>query len=762
MWSYPLAREARPSDAACPHGPYAQRTSPTAADGVRLELKRDLSMYAVFTISLGAMVGSGIFVLPGLAFKLAGPSVVLAYVLAGLVVIPAVLSTSEMATAMPQAGGTYLYVDRAMGPLTGTIAGFGVWFVLIFKGGFALVGLGAYFEILVDIPRRPLALALAAALIVINIVGVKETGRLQAIVVSVVLGTLVFFVTSSVGDIDGSRYEPVFASGIVGLLSATGLVFVSYAGVTSVASIAEEVDRPARTIPRAMITSVLIMVGLYPVLVFVMIGVTGPEFVDSVTPLAMAASAVAGSGLAKTVAVVAVLALVSMANAGLLASSRYPFAMARNGLAPAWLGLINPKTGTPVRAVIVTGSVLVVLITTVPLVELAKLASAFQLLVLALVNLALIAFRESRLDWYRPPFKAPWYPWVQIFGVVGCMVLLGFMGKVPIIGAVAIVAGGFLWYRVFGQARASHESASFDALRSRASGHLIAQTEAALSSPGKHHVAIPVHTEISERRIRDLLFCAAAVTAEGGVVDVIRVDPDGPEGGPRTASSSQDETFVQRVEGAATDLAIEPEVLHVTGRHRRQAADAYLRGGYVDFVLSELVAPREDRDFNHDIEWLADRSYCDFAFLGNRYLGRLQDIVVLGSGGPVDPIKINLAARMAIDESAVIKFVHVFADQTSGRQVASLHDYHRHLDDVLAVPTRSEIVRNSDLVGTIAAHARTADLVVMGAARRRFRALAGLAGTIGLQVDVPLLMVRTPELGARPSLAGRILERFLS
>ena len=100
-------------------------------------LRRTLGLYAVLTISIGAMIGSGIFVLPGLAFKIAGPSVVLAFFLAGLVVLPAALSKAEMATAMPEAGGSYLYIDRAMGPLMGTIAGFGVWFSLVFKASFA-------------------------------------------------------------------------------------------------------------------------------------------------------------------------------------------------------------------------------------------------------------------------------------------------------------------------------------------------------------------------------------------------------------------------------------------------------------------------------------------------------------------------------------------------------------------------------------------------------------------------------------------------
>ena len=108
--------------------------SSAATDGT---LRRSLGLYAVLTISIGAMVGSGIFVLPGLAFKIAGPAVILAFFLAGIVVLPAALSKAEMATAMPEAGGTYLYIDKAMGPLLGTIAGFGVWFSLVFKASFA-------------------------------------------------------------------------------------------------------------------------------------------------------------------------------------------------------------------------------------------------------------------------------------------------------------------------------------------------------------------------------------------------------------------------------------------------------------------------------------------------------------------------------------------------------------------------------------------------------------------------------------------------
>jgi len=533
--------------------------------------------------------------------------------------------------------------------------------------------------------------------------------------------------------------------------------------VTSIASIAEEVDRPARTIPRAMITSILFMVGLYPLLVAVMVGVTSSATLsESVTPVAAAAEQAVGHGLANVIAVVAILALISMANAGLLASSRYPFAMARNGLAPAALGTINDRTHTPVRAVALTGALLLVLIAFVPLIQLAKLASAFQLLVLSLVNLALIAFRESRLDWYRPPFKSPFYPWIQVFGIVGCLVLLGFMGVVPIVGAVLIVAGGFLWYRGFGRAHASHESASLDALRTRAFGQLVAETDSALSSGGKRHIVIPAHLGISDARVADLLRCAGAIGAGGGQIEVLRLDPDGPEGRPHEAASDDEREFDRRIEESAAGHEVGVKVVHITGRNRRQAVDAYIRSGYVDLVLTELVRGREDKDFTHDMEWLADRAFCDFVFLGNRYLATLDDIAILGSGGPLDAIKINLATRIGKTDDASVRFVHVLADHASGRQVAALREYHQHLDEIMPGPTSSEIIKSPDLVGTLADRARGADLVVLGAARTRFRVLTDLVDNIGRHVDAPLMLVRTHELGTRPSLAGRFIERLLS
>ncbi|HSR40887.1 MAG TPA: amino acid permease, partial [Longimicrobiales bacterium] len=120
-------------------------------------LKKQLGLFDVYAISTGAMFSSGFFLLPGLAAAGAGPSVVLAYGAAALFILPAMLSVAELATAMPKAGGAYYFLDRSMGPMVGTVGGLGTWLALVLKSAFALVGMGAYLAIFVDLPIEPLA-----------------------------------------------------------------------------------------------------------------------------------------------------------------------------------------------------------------------------------------------------------------------------------------------------------------------------------------------------------------------------------------------------------------------------------------------------------------------------------------------------------------------------------------------------------------------------------------------------------------------------
>lgn len=213
------------------------------------KLSKKLTVYDVYAVSTGAMFSSGFFLLPGIAAMETGNSVAFAYLAAGFLILPSMLSVAELSTAMPKAGGAYYFLDRSLGPLMGTIGGLGSWFALIFKSAFALIGMGAYLTIFVDVPMLPLALVLTFAFGLLNVFGAKETAVLQRVLVAALVLIMAYFLIMGLNFIYGTdnflpplRDQNFFTNGINGFVATIGLVFVSYAGLTKVASIAEEVQ----------------------------------------------------------------------------------------------------------------------------------------------------------------------------------------------------------------------------------------------------------------------------------------------------------------------------------------------------------------------------------------------------------------------------------------------------------------------------------------------------------------------------------------
>ena len=670
------------------------------------QLRRKLGPYAVFTVSIGAMIGSGIFVLPGLAFEVGGPGAAFAYFLAGLIVAPAALSKSEMATAIPRAGGTYLYIDMAMGPMMGTIAGLGVWFSLVFKSAFALDGLGLYLGLFADIDVHALGLGIGVFLLLVNLAGIKESGRVQMILVSVVLAVLLMFIGGGALFVESDSYHPFLAEGVGGLAAAAALVFVSYAGVTKVASLAEETANPARTIPVAIISSLLIMMFVYPAAVYVMVGVTPPELLaGDLTPLATASNLVFPEAVAKGVAVVGALALASMANAGILASSRYPFAMARRRLAPAIFASVGDRSGAPTVSIILTGAVLLGLVAFVPVFELAKLASAFQLLMFAMINAALIAFRSSRLWWYRPKFRAPGYPVVPALGIAACLALITQLGWDAIVGAAAIILGGLIWYQAYGRSRAIKESAFRESVRQQGRARLLQLIGEALGVGGRK----------------------VAVVSGGDGDDAPLFRLGRPMAGPAAGPGG-----VSRIEpGEAGELAeLDPDLL-------------------IGAVAEDDVRRGDDLPRDRDAVVLT----------GGRP-GEINKIAVLGSGGPFDVLKICLAARIAEEEGASIRFVHVLDPSASRSQAQWLERFHAELDELCDAPTESMVMESPDLLAAVKSAVGDVDLAIVGAPRGR-HFFTDLIDRLVAAAPSPVLLVRVAEKGERASLR-RALDRFVA
>ena len=410
-------------------------------------LKKELTLLNVYAIATGTTLSAGFFLLPGIAFSEAGPAVVLSYMIAAIPLIPAMFSMVELSTAMPRAGGAYYFLDRSMGPFVGTIGGLGTWLALVFKTAFALIGMGAYLSIFwPEVPIVMLAVILAVLFGIVNLFGAKKTGTFQVFMVFSLLSILLAFIGKGIPEINSVHFEGFFDKGTVSIFSTAGLVYISYVGVTNIASVAEEVQNPERNLPLGVFLAIGTAIIVYAVGTTIMVGVLpANELAQDLTPVASTAEIIFGEWGKIAVTVAAVIAFASVANAGILSASRYPLAMSRDHLIPSKLAKLTARN-IPHYGIAVTVVLIILLVLTLDIARIAKLASAFQLLMFALICLAVVVMRESQIEAYDPGFRSPFYPWMQIFGVFSPLWLIAEMGALPILFSLGLVTLGTVWY----------------------------------------------------------------------------------------------------------------------------------------------------------------------------------------------------------------------------------------------------------------------------------------------------------------------------
>jgi amino acid transporter/nucleotide-binding universal stress UspA family protein len=436
------------------------------------ELAKDLGLLSALTIGIGTMIGAGIFVLPGVAASTAGPIVVVSFIVGGAIALVNALSVSELGTAMPKAGGGYYYVNRALGPLFGSIAGLGDWVGLAFASAFYSIGFGQYLATLVPIPGvlflnevQVGALVAGAVFVGVNYVGAKETGGVQTVIVTLLLAILTLFaiqgwLSFDFGTLLGDGGLAPLGYGAI--LPGTALVFVSFLGYAKIATVAEELKNPGRNLPLAVVGSVLVVTVMYAVLVSIMLGVVPwPELSQS-APLTQATQLAFPGGFAgiavSVVTLGALLATASSANASILASARINFAMGRDRIVTNWLNEIHPSFATPYRSILVTGAIIVVFIAALGtrIEVLAKAASVLHLVVYALMNAALIVFRETDPE-YDPAFRVPLYPVTPILGIGLSLGLLAFVGQQELLLSTVFVVVAVVWYFVYARGHATRQ-----------------------------------------------------------------------------------------------------------------------------------------------------------------------------------------------------------------------------------------------------------------------------------------------------------------
>ncbi|MFO8014071.1 MAG: amino acid permease [Phycisphaerae bacterium] len=423
------------------------------------ELKKGLGLVHVFAIASGAMISSGLFILPGMAHAQAGPGVIWSYVLAGILATAGALSIAELTTAMPKAGGDYFFIMRGFGPGVGTVAGILSWFSLSLKSAFAIVGMATFAALIVNLHGLAAGAVLCVLFVGLNLVGVREAARVQVALVTVLFVLLAAYIVVGAGQVRSELLIPFAPYGLARIFSTAGFVFVSYGGLLKVASVAEEVRRPGRTIPLGLVLALISVTLIYTLAVVVTSGVVESEALDgSLTPLSDGGRAILGRAGYIAMSVGAALAFITTANAGIMAASRYLLALSRDRLLPRPLARVNARFQTPHVAILITGGVIVVSLL-LKLEVLVEAASTVLILGYMLACLSVIVLRESGLQNYRPAFRAPLYPWLQIGGIAGLGFVLFEMGVEAYLIAAGLILVGFLTFWFYGRKRVRGESA---------------------------------------------------------------------------------------------------------------------------------------------------------------------------------------------------------------------------------------------------------------------------------------------------------------
>ena len=696
------------------------------------KLERSLTLPSVIAISLGGMLGSGIFVLPGLAAAQTGPSVWLAYLVAALCVLPAALSKSELATAMPSSGGTYVYIERAFGPLFGTISGLGLWLSMLLKSSFALVGFGAYMLVLVDLDEsyiKYIAVVFLAFIFILNITGAKKVGKVQLYIVSVSVLFLIAISFFGLQSMNTELLTPFLTEGDKGLLYTIAFVYISYSGVTKVAAIAEEIKNPSKNLPLSMLASLAVITAIYVVVSFVLVSnIPVAELSTDIKPIFTLADKLGGETIGIIAAVVGVITLISTANAGVLAASRFPFAMSRDSLLPEFMSKVSDKFKTPVITIAVTCVGMLLVIVFLDVVKIAKLASAFKVMMFIMVNLSVIILRETSAQWYKPKYKSPLYPWIQIFGIITGFFLLFYLGLVPVLAIGAIFLLGAIMY-AFSNKEVSrtgvlrkygHRPALYLFYTKKKQEEIetkrIEEIDKNLDGSLNPDAGVVVPLLGNEQSAEMLVEIAAAINKRDTIQTV-------------NITEVPNQTFLEAF------MKDDPKILSLERRISGLSKSKKINVDFEAVVTHELsdtidqLGSQTNCDWlvmgwngrahsgilvSNPIGWLLTNIRSDFALFkdnGVRYISR---VLLALRPGRKDKNFLAVAERICSFYGAELTLLHVVSEQTPQSEIETMKSKSLALISKITTKTEVKILKNNDSIETISTQSAGYDLLILG------------------------------------------------
>ena len=454
-------------------GPFATKPIEALVGDTQKEgqsLKREVGLLDLTALGLGAIIGTGIFVIIGEAIGETGPSIILAFILAGVTCAFSALSYAELASSIPVAGSAYTYSYATMGELIAWIIGWDLILEYSVAVAAVAVGWGQYLNALLDsalgitlpeslssppgdggvvnLPAAFLVLAVTALLIV----GIRESARANTIMVFVKVGILALFIALSFTAFDSGNLKPFTTNGTDGIVTAASLIFFAYIGFDAISTSGEETKNPGRDLPIAILGSLAIATLLY---CLVALGAAGALPFDQLkgveAPLASVLDDGAGYGWGATmISVGALIAITSVVLTVLYGQTRIMFAMSRDGLVSKRFSQVNPKTRTPVFATLVFGVLIAIFAAVIPLSEIVKLVNIGTLFAFVLVNIGVIVLRRTKPDLERG-FRVPFVPVFPIIGILLCLYLMFDLPMSTWLRFLGWLGAGILIYVFYGR-----------------------------------------------------------------------------------------------------------------------------------------------------------------------------------------------------------------------------------------------------------------------------------------------------------------------
>ncbi|MCG3209428.1 MAG: hypothetical protein FOGNACKC_03052 [Anaerolineae bacterium] len=724
---------------------------------IEVTLSRDLGLFDVTMIGVGAMIGAGIFVLTGLAAGAAGPALVLAFFLNGIVATLTAMAYAELGSAFPEAGGGYLWVKEALGGTQGFLGGWMSWFAHAVAGSLYALAFGSFateFYELVGLPTfglgtEGLKVVFTTLIIVaftyLNYRGASETGTVGNIVTVtkvIILGLFCGFgLYAMFQHPEGwtNRFtEGFLPEGFSGVLVAMGLTFIAFEGYEIIAQSGEEIKNPKRNLPRATFISIGVVVLIYIVVAFVAIGaITAPEGMRTYqflgekgeTAIIEAASQVMPYG-AVILLISALASTMSALIATTYSSSRVSFAMGRDHNLPKLFSHIHPVRHTPFWAVIISGILILTMALALPIHDVAAAADLMFLFLFIQVNVSAMRLRLRRPDLDRG-FITPFFPVIPILAIIAMTALAIFLFTFSPIGwyvAAAWIVVGMLFYWGY-----------FSRVEKMVKPREILLEEVLVSKD--YSVLVPVATK-GQSRILGQIGAILAKTHDGEVLalNIARVPPQ--------LELAEGREFLKEGRPALEAVIEEAKQwdvpVHTMIRLGRDVGKAIRKT--VEENASNLIVlgwpgytNTSGRAFGSVIDSIVDNPPTDIAVVRYRKYRELTSILVPVAGGPNSRRAVQMAVAMALQSKngpvkvTVLRIIRQGSSEAD--RVRAQQDLAHSVEGALPYELNLKVVEGDDVVDTIIKTSADYDLIIIGATNEpTFRTL--LIGNIPEQVAI--------------------------